>query len=290
MSTVYLPSPPYRELGLPICIQLEPYKLEANITMESLTQTPQVFTPVSSAAHVSSCPFLKYSTMVLRSTAPEMGPSRPFISAGNVSKRSRWTDFEELQGHNVCVLTGLVDPTPSPVSLEPSSTIPLPFSLELKYSFKPRSGLPTFTSSTFVPLSAMSFLSAVERSSILRSWCSSNQDSGKDSVVAKFTKFWKFCSQVAVSPILAFESRVAKYILWLEVEGRISPKSAKQYLSAMSTAHSWLSVEFSTLSKFVGHMVRNLQILLADTSGDDHIVAFPSQILLVVVKDGLNAT
>ncbi|GAB5537884.1 MAG: hypothetical protein Rubg2KO_41330 [Rubricoccaceae bacterium] len=133
-------------------------------------------------------------------------------------------------------------------------------------------------------------LSSVERDAILSSLFSSNAPTGRQSIVTRFRKFWKYCASLQLPPVPSSEHRVAAYVLWLQREGKVSVKSAGQYLSAVSTVHQWLGVDFSAHSLTIGRLVQSWTLSSAPALSTDAVLAFPASVIWTLLIDAIDAS
>jgi hypothetical protein len=143
---------------------------------------------------------------------------------------------------------------------------------------------------TWPPLLSVGFnplpqgLSDAERTSILRALASSNAASGRQSVAAKFRRFWEFCAHTGVSPIPAPTDRILAFVQRLRAEGRVSVRSAPQYVSAITSVHRWFAVsDFTATTPLVKKLFDSWRIDVADEEARDQVVAFPAGAILALL-------
>ena len=147
----------------------------------------------------------------------------------------------------------------------------------------PHADWPPLLAAGFAPLP--DGLSDPERASILLALSSSNAESGRLSVATKFCRFWAFCAHTGVSPIPAPADRILAFVQFLREEGRVSVRSAPQYVSAITTVHRWFAVEdFTATTPLVKKLFDAWRISVADQEARDQVLAFPATSLVALLE------
>ena len=134
-------------------------------------------------------------------------------------------------------------------------------------------------------------LSDAERSSILRALSSSNAESGRRAIVAKFGRFWAFCAQSGVSPIPAATDRILAFIQFLHEEGRVSVRSAPQYVSAITTVHRWFALpDFTATTSLTNGLLAAWRLAVVDEVAHDQVLPFPAASIFTLMDAAADTT
>ena len=110
----------------------------------------------------------------------------------------------------------------------------------------------------------------------MQALASSNAESGHWSIIAKFNCFWAYCAQSGTPPIPAEPERVLAFIQHIRAEGRISVRSAPQYVSAITTVHRWFALpQFSATTTLTNALIAAWRLAVVDLEAHDQVRAFP---------------
>lgn len=158
----------------------------------------------------------------------------------------------------------------------------------LLQALQPEQDWPPLSSGPLMKFPGGNTLTTPEKAMILQSLIGSNTATSQQTICAKFRKYYKYCSDLKVSPLPLNQARICLYIKHLEKEKTVKPKYFGQYVSSLSTVAAWLGVDNSALtSENVRRCLRSALIQTVGTAATDQIAVIGTTYLVDLISRGL---
>lgn len=148
----------------------------------------------------------------------------------------------------------------------------------------PEQHWPPLVYGNHLQLNSLQEITSSEKAMVLSSLLGSNSPSSRVTIVSKFRRYWSYCADLQLSPLPLAEARVCLYIKFLLDEGRIQPKYLPQYVSALSTVASWLTLDHTSMSSvLVKRCLRSSMIVSVEQHAARTILVLSSSRLLDLI-------
>lgn len=133
----------------------------------------------------------------------------------------------------------------------------------------------------FTPMNSMASLSVHEKTAIIKDLQGAQAPSSRATIASKFRKFWHYTSTLGESPLPISEGRILTYIQFLREDGRVSPLSAPQYVSAILSISRWFG-NITTQPLLASDLLRSWKIAVVDDITVNQARPIPAQLFLAI--------
>ncbi|GMH34848.1 hypothetical protein BSKO_02709 [Bryopsis sp. KO-2023] len=106
------------------------------------------------------------------------------------------------------------------------------------------------------------------------------------SLVQKLVKFFQYCAAEALHPVVATSSVIYGYVDFLQEQGRVNPRTAPQYISAVSSLHQLVGLSgYSAHDAVTARLVRQWKLAVPSADHVDQVVALPADEVVAAAEE-----